>query len=269
MTDLHRNLVRYRYAINHLLALESRQLEELTPEEVRLEEQWQHDLQPVLADLYWYPLRNGIDEAPEGESELRRWLTQRLGEAAAVAALLALLNRYMVRSFNIGGALALQLMGLAGGFNLTDPAIRSELAAHAEGLVTVGTRLSLIDTTIDDLVVGIPQARESEDNTIILLAALIGGWALLRSVRIAATEQARGTGWGMQRTYGRNGVAQMTFMTRADDRVCGLCGPNHGVVVPVNRVPADMQIPLHPSCRCYWLAVTAGWTPPETTWRGE
>lgn len=261
-------LVRYRHAINAVLAIESRQLDELTPEEVALESQWQRSLEPVLSDLYWHPLRSGLEQAPENAADLRRWLQERLSDTAATAALLALMNRYLVQSFNLGGALALQMLGLSAGFNLTDTDILDEIETHAEELATVGTNLSLVDTTVDDLVGFIPLAREDAGNTILILSALIAGRALLRSSRIAATEQARGTGWGMHRTYGRNGVAQMQFMTRADDRVCELCGPRHGVVVRVNSIPADMVIPLHVECRCYWLAVMQGWTPPATVWRG-
>lgn len=255
-------------SLNAAIAVESRQLDELTPAEVALETQWQRDLQPVLADLYWYPLRNGIQAAPEDEDELRRWLRQRLVETAATAALLALLNRYMVRSFNIGGGLALQLLGLAGAFNLTDREILAELEDHAEELVTPGTDLSLVDTTEDHLVTGILAARESEDNTVIVLAGMIAAWALWRSMRIAATEQSRGTAWGLQRTYSKNGVMLMDFMTRADDRVCPQCRPLHGRRMPVNNIPADLVIPVHVECRCYYLGATAGWTPPPAIWRG-
>lgn len=258
-----------RQAVNGLIAIETRQLEELTPAEVALERQWQQALEPALRDLYWHPLRNGINEAPEGEAELRRWLREKYRDALTVAVLAVLLNRFLIRGFSLGGQLGLGVLGVGGTFQLANRGILDEIEAHTEELTTLDRPLSLIDTTVDNLVAGIPKAREDEDNTLLVLAALIGGWSLLRSVRIAATEQSRMTARGLGQVYGRNGIAQMEFQTRADDRVCEICAPHHGKIVPVNNVPAEMSIPLHTNCRCVWVAVTQGWQPPANVWRGE
>lgn len=41
-----------------------------------LDAEWQAELQPVIEDLYWHPLRNGIDATPDDEGELRAWLEE-------------------------------------------------------------------------------------------------------------------------------------------------------------------------------------------------
>lgn len=50
--------------------LATRALNEVTPEELALEAQWQAELEPVLRDLYWWPLRNGLEGLPTDEAEL-------------------------------------------------------------------------------------------------------------------------------------------------------------------------------------------------------
>lgn len=269
-TDLavYRGLTRMRYALDGLLAVRVN-MDELTPQEVALEAQGQATLEPVLADLYWWPLRNGIDQAPEDVDELRAWLEERYKSDAAVAALLALLLLFLRRGVNVGGAIGLELLGVGGAFNLLNADYLTMIDAHTGQLTTVGGDMSLVDTTIDDLVRGIPAARAGDSNTLLTLGAMIAGWAALRSVRIAATELARSVGNGLNWVYGRNDVARQAFQTRADDKVCAICSPLDGHEMDVDDIPEELRLPKHIMCRCYYAPILRGWDKPAVIWRGE
>lgn len=240
-----RSLTRLHLALSGLLAVEARAAGDITPAEIALELQWREALEPVLVDLYWWPLRNGIDQAPEDEAELRTWLRRRYDDEEAAAALLLLLILYQRRAANVGGRMGLELMGIGGGFDLTNGSLLAELEAHARTLARLDTDLSLLDTTVDDLVRGIPAARAATGNTAQVLAAMIAGWAVTRTGRIAVTEQTRAVGRGLGWVFGRNGVATQRFVTREDPDVCPVCWERHGRIVPVNAVPADMRLPIH------------------------
>lgn len=260
---LHRGLARMRRAFDGLLA--TRSLDSLTPAEVELEAQWQQELEPVLTDLYWYPLRNGVDAAPEQEGELRRWLRDHYKTAAAIAALLLLLKRYQVKASNTGGNMALDLLSLDGTFRLTNADYLAELDAQAEELTSLDTDLSLIDTTVDDLTTGIPAARE-EDNPLTAIGLMIAGWAAYRSDMIAATEESRQVNNGLNWTYRENKVEMQQFHARED--ACPICLPHNGEIVPVDD-PGDIDPPIHPGCRCVWIPVLDNWTKPDDTWLGD
>lgn len=264
---LYRNLTTMRQSLNGLLAVEVRNLDELTPAEVALDAQWQRAIEPVLADLYWWPLRNGLSEAPEDEDELRTWLDGKYNDEA-VAALLLLLLLNQRRAVNIGGRVGLELIGIGGDFNLSNAELLAILDEHAHSLVTAGTEFSLIDTTINDLVRGIPAARQAATNTLTTLGNFIAGWAAVRSVAIAATEGARQFANGLNWVYGRNGIAQQIFRTRAGACV-RICAPLEGMRMAVNSIPDYLRIPLHTHCRCYYQAVVDDWERPESIWRGE
>lgn len=269
---LYRGLSRLHHAYTGLLSISTRQLEELTSAEVELDAQWQMALEPVLSDLYWWPFRNGLDEAPTNERELRRWLKQKYANEddnnAAIAALLALLLLYQRRGVNIGGRVGLELLGVGGSFNLTNTSYLDRLEATARSLTSLGTDLSLIDTTIDNLVHGIPAARESENNTLLTLGAMIAGWVVVRSGWIAATEGARVFNRGLNWVYRRNDVAEQIFRTRSG--ACAkICQPLEGRRMPVNNIPADLSLPRHQNCRCFYEPALDGWTQPATIWRGE
>jgi SPP1 gp7 family putative phage head morphogenesis protein len=262
--QLYAGLLRMQRAYDALLS----ERERVTPAEIALSNQWQAELEPVLRDLYWYPLRNGIDQAPEDADELRSWLRERYDDATAVAVLLLLLQRYQVRSVNLGGTMALDMLGIDATFRLTNSEYLALLDEHATMLTTVGSDMSLIDTTIDDLARGIPAARKSDDNTLLAVGAMIAGWSLARGAAIAVTELTRMAGNGLNWAFGGNGVQWQTFVTREDRAVCKICAPLHGRRMPVNNIPADLMIPQHTNCRCSYLPDLTNWTQPATIWTG-
>ncbi len=266
-TALYRSLFRLHRAYDGLLA--TRALNEVTPEELALEAQWQAELEPCLRDLYWYPLRNGLDGLPRDEAELEDRLRHDYDRDVAVAALLALLLRYQVRGVNVGGGMGLNLLGVGGHFSLTNHGYLAQLNSHAQMLTSANpnANMSLVNTTISHLTQAIPQALTTA-SPLTTLGNLIQGWALYRSGVIAVTELTRMVGNGLVWTYGQNGVDEQEFVTREDARVCQLCAPLHGRRMPVNNIPSDLLIPIHTSCRCMYRPVTQGWQPPTQIWRG-
>ena len=264
-TALYRSLTRLHDAYSGLLA--TRSISEVTPAELALETQWRQDLEPVLRDLYWHPLRNGLEGLPTDAAELEDRLRHDYDRDVAVAALLALLLRYQVRGVNVGGGMGLNLLGVGGHFTLTNRSYLATLNAHAEMLTSVDGNMSLVDTTISHLTQAIPAARAG-DSPLTALGNLIAGWSLYRSGTIAITELTRMVGNGLSWTFDRNGVEEQEFVTREDAAVCQRCAPLHGRRMPVNNIPPDLLIPIHTGCRCAYRPVTQGWQVPVNIWRG-
>lgn len=57
---------------------------------------------------------------------------------------------------------------------------------------------------------------------------------------------------GMQEARATNTYVVKTWWTRRDERVCSVCGPLHGVTVPINSAfPGGLMAPrAHADCRC-------------------
>lgn len=258
-------------------------IDQYNADKAALDTRWQAELSPVLQDLYWYPFRNGIGEAPDDAERLRQWLKDRLSDAAAVAILLALLTRYHLRAANLGGQTALNMLDLAGTFNLTNDAYVQTLADRATMLTSQGTEMSLIDTTIDDLATAIASIRQSAGNILVALAAFITARVAQRTVLIERNERPWGVGQGLAWTYTHNGVSHLMYDVNGVG-CASTCAPDHGLVFPVSAL--GRQLPRHPGCDCIWSPVrydgqSVGyppvvvsvpglqpWTPPATSWTG-
>jgi len=248
--------------------------EQVLPEEIALGDQWQAELEPALRDLYWYPFRNGFAQVPDTAGKLRTWLKRRYKEAAATQPIREVLRRYGRRAANLGGSIALSEMGIAGMFRLTNPGYLDGLDEHAAMMTKQGTELSLIDTTIDDLVTGIIQAntgltRSLADGVSGVVGALIRGWSFVRSGMIAITETTRRIADMIGEAFWRNSVSYQFFVTREDRAVCKLCAPLHGERMVVNDVPSYLQIPIHVNCRCTYRPDLTDWIIPNTIWIGD
>ena len=249
-----------------------------------LDERWQEEMLPLINDMYWYPFRNGISIAPEDPDELRSWLSEQFDDAEILVLLMLLLQRYQLEAYNLGGYTALRFLGYRQSFDLTDPELRANLDQWAMDLVTQGTPYSLVDTTIDDLVVAVPAARESENNTRLMLAAYITLRAAQRNESIERSERPRQVANAQDETYTRNGISYKMY------DVLGIgcpkiCEPWHGLVYEVGQFAT--LIPQHPRCDCGWTPVqfdgeTVGtppvtvrlpglepWTPPLSLWTGQ
>lgn len=269
---LHAHLSTMHGALSNLIAIESRAVTMPKPSKMPMAVDMAEELEPVLADLYWFPLRNGIDSAPQDEEELKPWLQRQLEKAAAVAALLALLLRFHKRAVNYGGTIALELLELAGTFSLTNAAYLALIDERGTMLTTPSTgsgagEMSLIDTTINDLAREIPAARKSNDSTLAVLGAYIAMKALSRSTGIATFEVPWGFAQGLGWTYRENGVKRLMY----DVNGVGcpeICAPLHGRTFPIDNVPSELVLPKHSSCDCVHSPILNGWTAPATVWKG-
>lgn len=249
-------------------ALLAAHVRQVTEREDQLQREWARELTPILDDLYWEPVYQ-LSDAPEEDNDLDAWLLLLLLGGFAHRRLVGNLDTYLRWGADTGGALGLELMGIGGGFHLTNADLLEVLTERRRQLTQTGTGLSLIDTTAEQLRRVIQAARAAAESIPGALARHIPTWVTQRVQAISISELAwvvaSAQGW----VYGRNNVAEQMFITREDSRVCHLCGPLHGRIVPVNNVPRYMEIPIHALCRCMWGPVTADWEPPETIWRGD
>jgi SPP1 gp7 family putative phage head morphogenesis protein len=76
------------------------------------------------------------------------------------------------------------------------------------------------------------------------------GFDETRAKMIATTETTRLNALAHEISYKESGVIrQFRWMTAQDERVCAVCGANHGNLFPVDQLH-DL-IPAHPNCRCW------------------
>lgn len=249
---VHKSLFALQCGYDALLSVRQTVGEAYLTKKAELDQRWQADMLPVMEDLYWHPLANGIDETPDNEDDLRAWLQRRYRDATVVAALLALLKRYQVKAYNLGGQTGLDMLGMDGTFRLTNESILAELERHAEELTTQGTDVSLIDTTIDDLAVAIPNAKGSAGSAALFIAAYIALRSATRTETIERTERPLQVADALVETYQRNGISYVMY----DVNGIGcqrICAPWHGRVFPAGA--RGTYIPQHPRCDCIWSPV--------------
>lgn len=242
-----------------------------TAEELDLEADVSEGLESSLVELYYYPLRGDISNVPEGsEDEIRRWALAQYREEAATAALLLLLINYLRRGVNVGGAMALDTLGLPGRFNLTNAGIIRQIERAAGQVATVGGRLSVVDTTAAELARQITDYRQLEMTAEEMNRAwstYVNGRAPVRAVGIATTEGVKGTRAGLAMTYGRNGITYEILRNQAG--ACVECQGYEGErFATVNGFVVGV-IPVHPGCRCFYEPDMDGWERPDEAWTGD
>lgn len=74
-----------------------------------------------------------------------------------------------------------------------------------------------------------------------------------RAETIARTETISAFTEGNRQLYQESGVKQLQFYTATDERVCEECYSKHGNKYGIDE--AGGMIPVHPQCRCTWIAV--------------
>jgi SPP1 gp7 family putative phage head morphogenesis protein len=74
-----------------------------------------------------------------------------------------------------------------------------------------------------------------------------------RAETIARTETISAFTEGNRQLYQESGVKQLQFYTATDERVCEECYSKHGNKYGIEE--AQGIIPVHPQCRCTWVAV--------------
>lgn len=76
-----------------------------------------------------------------------------------------------------------------------------------------------------------------------------------RALTIARTEIIYAHAEGQLQAFEKMGIEEVgveaEWSTAKDDRVCPLCAPLEGMVIPVSK--AHGLIPRHPNCRCAWV----------------
>jgi hypothetical protein len=266
MLNLHRSLTR---ALP--LAGTRRLSDGPTTAELTLEASFAEALIPALESFYRYPLRNGIDEIPEGtEAQVQEWLSTELATDAATAVLVFVIFQNMQQGVNVGGQLALAELGLPGRFYLANQQIIGQIRRFVGRLVSRRGSLSLVQTTSNELARRITAGRAA-GLTNAQINADMGNYlaqrVVTRSAGIATTEAVRATRSGLTMGYGRNGI---TFMIhRTVEGACPICGPLNGERYPIASGFVVGAIPLHPNCRCWYEPDTAVWTVPASVWTGE
>lgn len=86
-----------------------------------------------------------------------------------------------------------------------------------------------------------------------LIRAIEPTFGRVRAERIAITEATRIQYESTYQAAAANPyIVSLRWLTAADERVCPICGPNHGVVVPKGQRtwPNGATLPAHPNCRC-------------------
>ncbi len=153
------------------------------------------------------------------------------------------------------------------------PFYRQTLATAAEAATTtlgIGVDWALVNDAVLDLAKAETQrlARQATDTTRAQAAKIVAGWvetggtledladqleALYPPARarmIAATEVTKLYAKGNQAAWQASGVVKgLKWQTAQDDRVCPICGPRAGRVLPLDE--AEDIPPAHPSCRCW------------------
>jgi len=247
--QIYKGLHNLQRGYDALLNVRQTAAEKYNTAKVMLDTEWQAAMQPVVEDLYWHPLRNGIDATPDDEGELRTWLEDRYRDAEVIIILLLLLRRYSVKAYNLGGQTGLEMLSLDGTFRLTDPDILAQLDAHAETLTTIGSENSLIDTTIDDLAIEIPKAKQSEGSAALAIAAYIALRSARRTETIERTERPFQVANALDEVFVRNGV-QLVMYDVNGVGCAKICAPLHGATWPAGGTPQPYLLPKHPKCDC-------------------
>lgn len=267
LIDLHRQLT-------HALPLAGSRLfgNGPTRAELRHEAAWAESLSNDLAELYRVPVQE-VDRLPETAVLLLAYILNQYRNPTITTPLRNTLVTGIVGGVNIGGQAALQMLGLPGVFNLTNPRLIAEANQWAITLVDPESTVSLTRTTAKELTAKIMSLREeglTSDEIKVGISEWIDGRSVVRAGNIAQNETVRADRTGLVETYERNGIARVTFRTRGDAAVDGgnpqgPCAIRAGVVYSVGSAP---EIPLHYGCRCWYEAVTDEWQRPETPWIG-
>lgn len=94
---------------------------------------------------------------------------------------------------------------------------------------------------------------ESIRDMSVRVADVFDGCTQNRAVMIARTETLRSFNTATIDSYKMAGIANAQFIVAQDERTCDTCLSLSGLIVPVSE--ARGSLPIHPQCRCTWIAV--------------
>lgn len=244
-----------------------------------LESDFYEQARPKLAALYRSPLAdNGLQSAFQN-NRLRPFLRSHYRAHPSTALdLRDVLDGFKTQAFNLGGQYSLDTLGLEGRFRLADETILDGLRETSRQSTIVDGDMSLIDTTVDELAGQLEAHRENGvqlSDAIPAINAWVIGRTVIRTALIIQTESVRASRWAILSAFVGNGIGGVTFYTVGDERVCDQCRPLHSerfdissVFFPMRDLPAYARIPIHPTCRCFYDAITDGWIKPAIIWTG-
>ena len=70
---------------------------------------------------------------------------------------------------------------------------------------------------------------------------------LKNTLRVVRTETMHYLNAASLQSYKEAGVEEVEMLAAKDERLCDVCGSEHGKIYPINKAPI---LPLHPNCRC-------------------
>lgn len=234
-----------------------------TAGELLLEADFGRAVRPLLADLYWRPIVDGLQTmVGQSEDEIVRSTLAYYADGSAVDPLRSRLRQFARRGFNLGGQMGLEELELEGWFELSDDVIAGKLDNQVERLLNIRrqSRMSVAVTTAEEIGRQVGNRRD-EGLTVVDMLPLLSAWVLgrtiIRSAVIATTETVRMSRWGMVSAFAGNGIRGVVHECALDveQRCSGecpaLCGMEYelgGVFNPMRGIPSAGQIPLHPRC---------------------
>lgn len=122
-----------------------------TVQELRVEASFSTALRVPVYDTYRWPLRNGVTAVPELDRDaLAEWVRGEFITPAGQAStgnLADVLGRYFTRSFEVGGTLALELLGSSAAFALRDADLLELIDDVATSYTDPYADISLTNTT--------------------------------------------------------------------------------------------------------------------------
>ena len=150
-----------------------------------------------------------------------------------------------------GAENAINELGIEISWNIDNPKvnkwIQEELGAKIKGIN---------DTTLEQLRVTLQDGIDLGEGVDDLAKRVRETFEEARGYRaevIARTETISSFTEGNRQLYEEVGVKQLQFYTAADERTCEECFLQHGNQYDIDE--AQGMIPVHPQCRCTWVAV--------------
>lgn len=161
------------------------------------------------------------------------------------------LQRALIDGVDLGVNVAIDQLGSIG-FDFTLASAQARAAATAYGYELIRNIEDTTRRAVGEAVARWVENGEPLSSLVRDLTAAPGApFNRRRAKLIAQTETTRVYSMGAEASYQESGVVkQVEWRTARDERVCPVCGGNHGKRFPLG---SSTKPPAHPGCRC-WLA---------------
>lgn len=255
MSKIFTGLLKLRTAYDAILSIVPSPHDRYVIAKDELDQQWQAEMLPVIQRMYWHPIRAGIDDAPDDADSLRQWLRDKYDDAAFIALLIYILQKYHIRASELGGQYTLDELVIRRTFRLSNMEYLQMIIDRTRELVDFDTDISLLDTTINELAVEVQKAKNNKDNKdpMLILGLFIAARAPVRTTMIERYERPWSVANAQTWTAQKNGIRYKMY----DENYEGCkeaCNPWHGRVIEVTGIDSKI-IPQHPGCDCLWQPI--------------